>query len=128
MSQTDAAINARIDRIIALLRDRDPAIVEELWTERGFRLVGSEKGEVFRTRAELDSKFAAILANPRQLIFEWPRREITVEGDVCWVFVEGDLVYRGEGGDERKAYNATFIFQRLDGEWRWRQFFGQEPY
>lgn len=128
MEEVEAALNARIDRFVALLRDRDPVIVDELWTERGFRLVGSEKGEVFQTRDELERKFAVIFANPRQLVFEWPRREITVEGDVAWVFVEGDLIYRGPAGDERKTYNATFVFQRLDGRWRWRQFFGSEPY
>ena len=76
---------------------------------------------------ELVAKFAAIFANPRQLVFDWPSREITVEGDVAWVFAEGDLIIRSAEGDERKVYNATFVFQRLDGRWRWRQFFGSEP-
>lgn len=128
MSDTDDAINARIDRFVALLAARDRAVVDELWTDRGFRLVGSEKGEIFRTRDELARKFDALLANPRQLVFEWPRREIDIAGDVAWVFVEGDLVYRSAGEDERRVYNATFVFQKIDGAWRWRQFFGAEPY
>lgn len=128
MSETDDAINARIDRFVALLAGRDPAIVDELWTDRGFRLVGSEKGEVFRTRDELARKFEAIFADPRQFVFDWPRREIDVEGTVAWVFVGGDLIYRSAEGDERRVYNATFVFQAVDGDWRWRQFFGSEPY
>ncbi|MFO1150903.1 MAG: nuclear transport factor 2 family protein [Alsobacter sp.] len=127
MGETQAAINARIDRFVALLAARDPAIVDELWSERGFRLVGSEKGEVFRTRDDLARKFVALFALPRQLVFDWPRREIEVEGDIAWAFVEGDLVYRTPDADERRTYNATFIFQRLGDAWRWRQFFGSEP-
>ncbi len=123
MSQAEVDINARIDRFVTLLRNRDAALLDELWTERGFHLVGSERGEVFRTRDELSRKFA----NPRQLVFEWPSREITVEGQVAWVFVEGDLVMRGGDSDERRPYNALLIFQRLNGSWRWRQFFGSEP-
>ena len=53
MDADDQAILARLDQLGALLFARDPAIVDELWSDLGFRLVGSEPAEIADTREGL---------------------------------------------------------------------------
>jgi hypothetical protein len=44
----DQAVLAKLDRLNALVFARDPALVDELWSDLGFRLVGSEGGRLTR--------------------------------------------------------------------------------
>jgi len=53
MNSDDQTILSKLDRLSALVFARDPAIVDELWSDLGFRLVGSEQGESAETRDEL---------------------------------------------------------------------------
>ena len=53
MDADDQAILARLDRLGALLFARDPAIVDELWSDLGCRLVGSEPRSPTRAKASL---------------------------------------------------------------------------
>lgn len=127
--EADAAINARLDAFIDMIRNRDPALVDELWQDARFRMIGSEFGEICRTRAALEAKIGSICASPAQFVFAFPVREITISGRVAWVFAEGTLSRIEPGGSlVSRAYLASCIFERTEGGWQWRQFFGSEPY
>lgn len=116
-----------LERFVALVAGKDLALLDELWSD-GFLMVGSERGEICRTRAELAAKLKSLFAAPTTLVFDWPRRDVRVAGTVGWIFAEGDLVIRApDAAERRQPYLASCIFERVDCTWRWRQFFGSEP-
>ena len=49
-------------------------------------------------------------------------------GAVAWIVAEGVLTRRDASGEETVTpYLVGCIFEQVEGEWRWRQFFGSEP-
>lgn len=121
-------LSAMLDRFIAMILAKDRRLFGELWNDHGFCLVGSEAGEICPTREAVEAKLEAIFGNPNTLTLEFPRRRINVVGDVGWVFAEGILKRQSvEGTVQTSEYLANCIFQRIEGVWRWRQFFGSEP-
>lgn len=128
MDDTRRDIHAPIDAFCAGIRTRRETLTDELWGSGGFLLVGSEAGEVYRTRPDLAAKFAAIFSRPATLRLAFPDRSVTVSGAVAWVFLEGTLSrIHPDGRIEPTVYLASCVFKREDGVWRWRQFFGSEP-
>ncbi len=121
------ALLAKLDRLNVLLAKRDLAIVDELWSGPGFLLVGSESGEMARTRDELASHMAAIFALPTTYGFARQSSIVARHGDVAWVFAECQLVVTSAAGETRRPYRMNCVFQNIDGHWRWRQFVGAEP-
>lgn len=122
-----AAINARLDAFIDMIRNRDLALLDELWGDGRFRMIGSEVGEICRTRAELQAKIGSICASPAQFVFAFPVREITILDCVAWIFAEGTLTRIESGSAASRPYLANVIFERTEDGWQWRQFFGSEP-
>jgi hypothetical protein len=127
MSADEAAILSRLDRLNALLFARDPAIVDELWSDRGFALHGSELGESARTRDELAALFGGLFARPFRLSWAWESRTVTRERDIAWVSAEGHIELTHADRVERQPYRMIGIFQKLGEDWRWRLFSGSEP-
>ena len=123
----DQILLAKLDRLNALVYARDPAIVDELWSDLGFRLVGSEVGEVDETREELAAHMAALFAKPFRVSFAWRQRKVTRHGDVAWVFADSEIVIAYPDRTERKPYRMFCILQKLDDRWQWRVFNGSEP-
>lgn len=129
MTGDEAAILARIDALVDMIRNHDPALVEALWGDGDFVMVGSETGEICRTRDELAAKIGAICASPATFVFDFPRRSLRFAGSAAWVFAEGTLTrHDPDGGTQARQYLLCAIFERAGGAWRWRQFFGSEPY
>ncbi|MET3614792.1 hypothetical protein ABID16_003135 [Rhizobium aquaticum] len=113
----------------AMIETKNRALFDELWGDGGFHLVGSERGEICLTRERVAAKIEAILSNPATLIFEFPNKHISIVGNAGWIFAEGVLRRRDPAGlEEVRDYLATCIFEKVEGVWRWRQFFGSEPY
>lgn len=125
----EAAVSARLDRFCEMIATRDEALLDELWHDGDFAMVGSEQGEICRTRAELAAKLAAIFGNPATFVFDFPSRYIRLAGSVAWIFAEGTLARIDPTGERAsRSYLAMCIFENVGGVWRWRQFFGSEPY
>ena len=124
---TEQIILDKLELLIERIAGKDLRVIDELWGDGQFAMIGSERGEICRSRAELDHKIRALFANPATLHFEWPDRAVKVVGDVAWVLALGDLVISDGGAETRTPYLATCIFERVGDEWRWRQFFGSEP-
>jgi hypothetical protein len=128
MSESEKILHGRLDAFVEMVMRKDMSLVDELWDDGGFLMVGSEQGEICRTRAELDAKVRAVFANPATILFDWPKRTVSIVGNVGWIFVEGYVVLRAAGMAEvRRTYLASCIFENLGGKWHWRQFFGSEP-
>jgi hypothetical protein len=121
-------ISAKLDRFADMIRRKDRGLIDELWSDGGFCLVGSEAGEICPTRETVEAKLEAIFTNPVTLILEIPRRRIRLAGTAGWIFGEGILRRRDEtGGEETRQYLMLCIFENVAGAWHWRQFFGSEP-
>lgn len=127
MSADEAMIHSRLDRLNSLLFARDPAIVDELWSDLGFTLHGSEQGESARTRDELAALFAGLFARPYRLSWAWDSRTVSRQRDVAWVTAEGRIELTHADRVERQPYRMIGIFQKRGDEWRWRLFSGSEP-
>jgi hypothetical protein len=128
MSQSEKDLHSRLNVFVEMIKRKDVSLVDELWGDGGFLMVGSEQGEICRTRAEVDAKLTAVFANPATLVFDWPKRTVTIVGSAAWIFAEGNVVLRRAGvADVRRPYLALCIFENRDGKWHWRQFFGSEP-
>ena len=122
----DQAVLAKLDRLNALVHARDPAVVDELWSGLGFRLVGSEIGEVDETREEVAAHMEALFARPIRISWAWGPRKVTHHGDLAWVFADSEIVIAYPERTERKPYRMFCIFQKLYGHWHWRVFNGSE--
>ena len=122
------AVSARLDEFARMLRTRDAGLVDALWGDGRFVLVGSEAGEVFRTRDALAEHLAVLLNHPATFSFSFPQRSIDIVGAVAWIVAEGVLTRRDASGEETVTpYLVGCIVEQVEGEWRWRQFFGAEP-
>ena len=127
MDADDQAILARLDRLGALLFARDPAIVDELWSDLGFRLIGSEPGEIADTREALAQLMSGLFSRPARLTWSWTDRKVTRQGEIAWLFAEGHVVATAPDRTDRLPYRLVCIFQKIAGTWRWRLFSGSEP-
>ena len=116
-----------LDRLSALIFARDPAVVDELWNELGFRLVGSEQGESAETRDELACLFETLFSRPSRFSWAWKDRTVTRCGDLAWICAEGDLEITYPDHMQLKPYRAVCIFHKVAEGWRWRLFSGSEP-
>jgi len=126
IEDTREAIRQRIDRFSALLTARDPAIVDEIWSP-GFRLVGSEPGEIADSRQALVHLFGKLFARPVRYGFDFATFAVEANGETAWLFAEGDLMATGADAADRFPYRLTAVFVRSEDGWRWRLFSGSEP-
>jgi SnoaL-like protein len=126
-NRDDQAILEKLDRLGALISARDPAVVDELWSGAGFRLIGSEEGESAATREDLATLMAGLFAKPCRISWAWKDRTVTRSGDLAWVCTECDLVLAYPDRIERRPYRMVCIFQKIDDRWQWRLYSGSEP-
>ena len=127
MDADDRAILARLDRLGELLFARDPAIVDELWSGFGFRLIGSEPGEIADTREGLAALMAGLFSRKARLSWSWDNRSVTRQGEIAWIFAEGYVVVTAPDRTDRLPYRLVCIFQKVAGTRRWRLFSGSQP-
>ena len=123
----EQAILARLDRLGELVFARDPKVVDELWTDAGFTLYGSEVGEVAHTRAEVTHLFNELYARPFRIRWLWNNRQVSIAGDMAWLATDCRLQLTYPDRVEHLPYRITAVFQWIAGQWRWRLYSGAEP-
>jgi hypothetical protein len=120
------AITAKLERASALMFAKDIAIVDELWSD-GFRLVGSEEGEIAATRDELEALVTFLFSAPFRLRWVWASKDFTIENDIAWVFAQGHVEFVFDDHSEPLPYRLVAIFRREKNDWTWRLYSGSEP-
>ena len=120
-----ADIEAALWRLARMMYERDPTIADEFVADA--LLVGSEPGEIARGREAIRALIAPIQARPGRVTWQWDSVDTTVEGDIGWLFAEGNVVMEAAADPVRLPYRLAGVLQRLDGVWRWRLFHGSEP-
>lgn len=123
----EATILAMLERLSALVFARDAAVVDELWSDSGFRLIGSEDGEDAATRDELVALFGALFAKPFRVSWTWQDLTLVRHDDMAWACARAQLEIAYPERVERKPYRLVGIFQCVHGTFRWRLFSGSEP-
>jgi len=122
-----AAIEAKIDAAARLMFAKDMAIVDELWSD-GFRLVGSEVGEMAASRDELEALIAYLFSLPFKLRWVFNERPtIIIENDIAWTFSEMHVHLVCPDKVINLPYRLVTIFGRENGAWKWRLYSGSEP-
>lgn len=125
--EAERGVRRALMRLNGLLASRDWAILDE-FDGADTLLVGSETGEIARGREQLRTHFAKIFARSETLAFAWRHVEVSVHGTTAWLHAEGEAVLKGEGGETRRPYRLTAVFELQNGRWKWRLFHGSEPH
>jgi hypothetical protein len=120
------ALTLKLDRASELMFARDIDVVDALWSD-GFRLVGSEEGEMAATRDDLEALVSYLFAAPFRLRWVWDDKSFTIENDIAWVFAQGHLEFVYDTHTERPPYRLVAIFRRDGADWKWRLYSGSEP-
>lgn len=116
-----------LDRFGALVEARDYALLEEFAPDADTRIVGSELRDLAEGREEIEAHLRQVFEAPIHLSFAWESRNVSLVGDVAWLFAAGYAVLRDAEGEIRSPYRLTGVFQRRRGKWLWRHFHGSEP-
>ena len=119
-------ITAKLEKASALMFARDIAIVDELWSD-GFRLIGSEEGEIAATRADLETLINFLFSAPFRLRWVWASKDLTIENDIAWVFAQGHVEFVYPDHTDPLPYRLVAIFRREKKDWVWRLYSGSEP-
>jgi ketosteroid isomerase-like protein len=116
-----------LERFERLVAERDPALLSEFADEADVRLVGSGASKVATGPGEVEALVRRFFGLPVQIRWEWRSRDVSLVGDVAWLFAQGEAVLRGEGGEQRVPYRMTGVLDRRGDIWRWCHFHGSEP-
>src|SRR4051794_14812013 len=88
-SIAERGVRLALIRLNDLFGRRDLAIVDEFSASPDTLLIGSDAGERFRGRGELEAFFASLFARPETFSFSWREVDVAVRGEVAWVHAEG---------------------------------------
>jgi uncharacterized protein (TIGR02246 family) len=118
-------ILAALERFECDIAARDMTVAE-LFTVDG-RVAGSEASDLATGREAIADHFKTYFALPFTIHWAWRSRDISSLGHVAWLFADGDVILRGNGGERRSPYRLTCIFVRQEGRWLIAHFHGAQP-
>lgn len=121
----ETAVRAAVERPSHRLLSKDAGIDDEL--EDDALPVGSEMGERAEGRKTIALLFAGLMAKPRTVRWAWDRPDVATEGDVAWIFADGNALPGEDGGECVVPYRLSGVRRRRGDTWRWRLFHGPEP-
>ncbi len=106
-----------------------PAFMALFDQDADIMLVGSDKGEICRGRAEAEKWVGGLLAHNR---FGWTMEQVDIDvmGNTAWAFVDGKMVVKNaETGEVRFStpYRYSAVLVRRGDGWAWRLFHGSIP-
>src|SRR5213593_1869748 len=82
-------------------------VLDLFWPDDDVILVGSEAGEVARGREEIRRALEELFGRGEAYSFDWERHDISMSGDLAWLFAEGVVAVRGDDGmSERLPYRV----------------------
>jgi len=91
-------------------------------------LVGSESGEVARGREGIRRSLEELFERPEAYSFVWKSPDVSVAGELAWVFAEGSVLILGDdGATDRLPYRMSGVLELVAGRWLWRMLVGSEP-
>jgi hypothetical protein len=122
----EQAITSKLEKASDLMYARDLGIIDELWSD-GFRLVGSEEGEIAATRYDLEGLINFLFSAPFRLRWKWASLDFVTENDIAWVFAQGQVEFVFDDHTDALPYRLVAIFKQDKTDWIWRLYSGSEP-
>lgn len=121
----ETAVRQAVERLGVLLFAKDAAIAEEFAPDAV--LAGSETGERADGRDAVAKLFAGLMEKPRTVRWAWDSLDVSVAGDLAWIFAEGNALLGQDDGERAFPYRLSGVLRFRDGTWRWQLFHGSEP-
>ncbi len=125
-SQTRQEISSTLDAWNSACSARDPKRVMAMIDDGpDVMVVGSDKGEVFKGREQIEGWLKGLLA-VRGFSWEMDRVDIDANGATAWAFVEGRMVVADTSGTVlgKPPYRFTSVMVKKGETWKWRVFDG----
>jgi ketosteroid isomerase-like protein len=118
-------IDAALHRLGRMLFDRDGGFADQFAEDA--LLVGSEPGEIAHGREAIRALVGQFAKLPARYIWDWTLVDIRVDGDMGWLFAEGEVVSSDSAGRVARPYRLSAVLSWDGSRWMWRLFHGSEP-
>lgn len=116
-----------LERFNALVSTKNLQVLAEFAPGDDVLLVGSDAGEIWRGRRELESFFVRIFARDTTYSWEWDGIDVFRAGDIAWFFAEAQIVLMTDNEQRKTSYRTSGVLERHGERWLWKQYHGSEP-
>ena len=126
-AQDKQQILATLDRINEGLRTGSFSLADSAFLKSPeTTFVGSESGKESRGYEAVSSLLRRVTAASHAYSWTWNEREVTIHGDMAWVYAQGTEHVRGSVHADN-PYRLTAILEKVDGQWLTVHYHGAEP-
>jgi ketosteroid isomerase-like protein len=126
-STAERGVRLALIRLNSLLGKRDRAIVDEFVAADDTLMLGAQAGERAQGIAQIAEAYRKLFEGPDTISFAWREVDVSVRADVAWIHAEGQIILRGEAGEQRFPYRLAGVLELHGGRWKWRLFQGSQP-
>jgi uncharacterized protein (TIGR02246 family) len=128
-SSQESEIRKGLERMNEALATKDLKKVMDVYdSSDDIMVVGSDSGEVFVGREQVQTFMNMIVSMPFVFSFELEPAVIRHDGNIAWVFTDGKMVHsRPNGKTTKLPYRITAVMIKKDAEWKWKMFSGSIP-
>ncbi len=126
-SAAERGVRLALIRLNSLLSRRDTAVVDEFVAADDTLMIGAQAGDRAQGLAQIAESWRKFLEGPQSASFAWREVDVAVRGDVAWLHADGQLILKGEGGEQRHPYRLAGVLEPHGGRWKWRLFQGSQP-
>lgn len=125
-STAERGVRLALIRLNSLLAKRDRAIVDEFVAADDTLMIGAQAGDRAQGIAQIAEAYRKLFERPEILSFAWREVDVSVRADVAWIHAEGQIILKGESGEERFPYRLAGVLELHGGRWKWRLFQGSQ--
>ena len=126
-TSAERGVRLALIRLNSLLSRRDSAIVDEFVAADDTLMVGAQAGERAQGLAQVAEAFQRMFEMAETVSFAWREVDVSVGGDVAWLHADGQIILKGDKGEQRFPYRLAGVLEPHGGRWKWRLFQGSQP-
>jgi ketosteroid isomerase-like protein len=126
-SSAERGVRLALIRLNGLLARRDSAIVDEFVACDDTLMIGAQTGERAQGLAQIAEAYNKLFEGAETIAFAWREVDVAVRGDIAWLHAEGQIILKGEAGEQRFPYRLAGVLEPHGGRWKWRLFQGSQP-
>jgi ketosteroid isomerase-like protein len=127
LEEATSEITEALDRLNTLVIAKDRAVLAEFDKSAELVLIGSKHGEIVLGPQAFATHIERLFALPISFHWEWEKIQVSLAGQIAWVFALGDLVVGGVSGVQRAPYRLTGVLEKQGARWVWHMYHGSEP-
>jgi uncharacterized protein (TIGR02246 family) len=128
-SSSELQIRKSLEKMNEMLATKDLQQVMSVYdASDDIVVVGSDSGEVYVGREQVQKFMKMIISMPFVFSFELEPAVIRHDGNYAWVFTDGTMIHtRPNGKITRVPYRITAVMVKRESEWKWKMFSGSIP-